>query len=345
MNFSRSAAALAIVASLIGVTAVAAQPVDRFYAGTQIKLVIGGGVGGGYDFYGRLVARFMGRHLPGHPTFVAPSMPGAAGIIAANYLYNIAPRDGSEIGIVGRAVGTQPLIDPSDKAPKYVATKFNWIGTPQQEIGILVVRQPSPIRTLDDLKSQELVLSGTTLAAPPSSYPRLFNKLLGTKFKVVDGYKTSQEALLAVERGEVDGHLASSAAAPLRARINPWIAEGKVRVLAQIGMSRDPENGDAPLILDLARTTMERQVLELVLAQQVMAWPLLAPPDVPVDRVKALRTAFDATMTDPDFLTEAAKLKVGIDPIGGEKINEMLERLYATPKDVLDRLAELSGSK
>ena len=220
----------------------------------------------------------MSRHLSGNPLFVVQSMPGAAGMISANYLYNIAPRDGSEMGMVGRAVGTQPLLDPKDPGPRYVATRFNWVGTPQQEVGLVLVRTSSPIRTLEDLRTHELVLSGTSAAAPPSFYPRLFNKLLGTRFKVVDGYNSQQAAQLALERGEVDGHSSGSSAAPIRERIAPWIRDGKIRVVAQIGLAHDPEYPDARLILDLARQQTERQILELVLAQQVMAWPVVAPP-------------------------------------------------------------------
>jgi tripartite-type tricarboxylate transporter receptor subunit TctC len=343
-SHSNLSVALALIAGVVGTMAPVAAPaqtVEQFYSGKQVDLVIGGGVGGGYDFYGRLLAKYMGRHLPGHPTFVAQSMPGAGGVIAANYLYNIAPHDGSVIAIVGRAVTTQPLINPSDKGPKYVATKFNWIGTPEQECGILLVRLPSPIKSLEDLKQHELLVSGTTADAPPSFYPRLLNNLLGTKFKVIDGYMSSPAAILAVERGEVDGHLASSAAAPLRAQIDPWIKEGKIGILAQIGLAKDPQNGNAPLILDLVDTPTQMQIMDLVLTQQALAWPFLAPPGVPPERVKALRDAFDATMTDPEFLADAAQQKVGINPIGGAKINEMLEQIYASPKDVLALLATL----
>jgi tripartite-type tricarboxylate transporter receptor subunit TctC len=270
-------------------------------------------------------------------------MPGAGGIVVANHLYNVAPRDGSEIGMVARASATQPLLDPKDRSPKYVATTFNWIGNPQQEVGLFLVRQPSPVRTIADLKTHPLILSGTSPAAPTSLYPRILNRLFGTKLKVVEGYKSSQEALLALERGEVEAHSSGSAAAPLRERIAPWVREGKVKILAQVGLARDPEFPDVPLILDLATAPAERQVLELVLAQQLMAWPIVAPPNVPAERVKALRDAFDATMADPDFLAEAGRQKLAINPVSGARINEILERIYATPKDVLDRIVALSG--
>jgi tripartite-type tricarboxylate transporter receptor subunit TctC len=327
---------------LAAATPAAAQSVKDFYAGRQIKFVVGSQGGGGYEFYSRLLGRYMSRHLPGNPLFVVQAMPGAGGMVAANYLYNIAPRDGSELGMVGRAVGTQPLLDPKDPGPRYVATKFNWVGTPQQEVGLVMVRAASSIRTVEDLRTHELVVSGTSAAAPPSYYPRLFNKLLGTRFKVVDGYGSSQVALLALERGEVDGHASGSSAAPVRERINPWVREGKIRVVAQIGLAQDPEYPDARLIVDLAREPAERQILELLLAQQVMAWPVLAPPDLPVERVKALRDAFDAAVKDPDFLADAAKQKLIINPVSGEALHKLLEKVYATPKDILDRVAALS---
>jgi tripartite-type tricarboxylate transporter receptor subunit TctC len=315
-----------------------AQTVEQFYAGKQVKLFVGSSAGTGYDTYARLVGRFMSKHLPGNPLIITPNMPGAGGIIVSNYLYNVAPRDGSEIAMLPRGAATQPLLEPKDAAPKYVATKFNWIGTPQQEVGLLLVRQPSPIKSLEDVKTHVLILASTSSISPSSYYPRVMNRLLGTKFKVVEGYKSSQEALLALERGEVEGHSSGSSSGPLRARIAPWIKEGKVKILAQVGLEKDREYPDAPLIMDLAKTNDDRRVMELVFTQQLMAWPLSAPPDVPADRVKALRDAFDAAMKDPELLAEAARQQLLINPVSGAKITELLERVYKTPQELLDRL-------
>ncbi len=320
-----------------------AETVEEFFSGKQIKFVVGSAGGGGYESYSRLMLPYLSRHLPGHPLFVLQEMPGAAGMVAANYLYNIARHDGSEIGMVGRGVGIEPLLDPKDRGPRYVAAKFNWIGTPQQEVGLVFMRLPSPIATMADLKTHELIVSGTTSAAAPSYYPRLMNSLLGTRFKVVEGYKSSQEALLALERGEVEGHCSGSSSATLRARMEPLIAAGKVKILAQLGREKDPDYPDVPLILDLAATPADRQILELAFTQQVMAWPLVAPPDVPTERIAALREAFDATMRDPDFRADAARQKLIINPVSGEKIAALLDRIYASPKDVLDRVAALSA--
>ena len=340
-----AAATLTALLAFVGVLALRAAPaqtVEQFYSGRQVKFIVGTAGGGGYEYYARLVCRFMARHLPGHPAVVLAGHARRRRRTAANHLYNVAKMDGSEIGMVGRAVGTQPLLDPRDKGPRYDAAKFNWIGTPQQEVGLLIVRQSSPIKTIYDLRKYELVVSGTTAASPPSYYPRLMNKLLGTKFKVVDGYKGSQEALFALEKGEVDGHSSGSSSAILRGRIEPWLKAGKVKILAQIGLEKDPEYPDIPLIVELASTSAERQILQVVFTQQVMAWPVVAPPGVPAERVKALRDAFDAAMMDPEFLSEAAQQKLVINPVSGAKITELLERVYATPKELIDRVVSVS---
>src|SRR5262249_35366815 len=205
------------------------------------------------------------------------------------------------------------------------------------------VRLPSPIQTIQDLKTKEVVLSATAPIAPTSYYPRMMNKLLGTKFKVVEGYKGSQEALLALERGEVDGHSSGSSSGTLRERIAPWIKEGKAKIVAQIGLEKEPDYPDVPLIMELATTDAERQGMELVFTQQVMAWPIVAPPGVPPERIKALRDGFDATMSDPDFLAEAAQQKLVINPVSGEKLAALVDRIYATPQELLDRVAALGG--
>jgi len=247
----------AAIFALVSVSA-HAEPVEEFFSGRQIKFVVGSAGGGGYESYSRLLIPYLSRHLPGHPLFVLQEMPGAAGMVAANYLYNIARHDGSEIGMVGRGVGIEPLLDPKDRGPRYVAAKFNWIGTPQQEVGLVLVRSSSPIATMQELKTHELIVSGTTSAAAPSYYPRLMNRALGTRFKVVEGYKSSQEALLALERGEVDGHCSGSSSATLRARMEPLVSAGKVEILAQIGREKDPDYPDIPLILDLAAALADR---------------------------------------------------------------------------------------
>ena len=347
-NAGRSAALWATVALVISAVThypgrAMAQSPEEFYSGRQIKFVVGSAGGGGYELYSRLLTRYMSRHLPGNPSFVVQMMPGAGGAISANYLYNVASRDGSEMGMVGSVVGILPLIAPNNSALRYTATKFNWIGTPQREVGLVLARTSSPIRTLADLTRHELVVSGTSIGGGPSYFPVLLNKLLATRFKVVVGYKGSQEALLAIERGEVDGHVSGSSAAPLRERIRPWIREGKVRVVGLIGLTKDTEFSEAPLVVDLAQQPIERQILEVIFSQQTTAWPVVMPPDVPPERVAAMRAAFDASVADPDFIAEAAKQKMMLNPLGGKEIQELLVSIYQTPKQILDRVVELSA--
>jgi tripartite-type tricarboxylate transporter receptor subunit TctC len=335
----RATLALAVLTGSVSVSF--GQSVAEFYKDRKIKYILGSAGGGGYDVYTRTVTRYMGKHIPGNPTFLVQNMPGAGGIVAANYLYNVSARDGSELGMTGRASAIEPLINPADKSVKFVATKFNWIGTPQQEIGILLVWQPSPIQTLEDLKKHELTVSSTGRAAATSVYPRLLNNMFGTKFKVIEGYKSSQEGLFAMEKGEVKGHSSGGSSAAFRNRVDPWVRDGKAKMLLQVSMEKDPAYPHVPLITEMAANDMERQILELVLVQQVMGRPILAPPNVPADRVKALRDAFDATMKDPEFVAECDKQKLEVNPVGGAQLNAMLERVYATPKEITDRVAEL----
>jgi tripartite-type tricarboxylate transporter receptor subunit TctC len=332
---------LALAGVVVGATASSAQSVEDFYKDRRIKYILGSAGGGGYDEYSRLVTRHMGKHIPGNPTFIVQNMPGAGGVVAANYLYNVSARDGSEIGMTGRASAIEPLINPADKSVKFEATKFNWIGTPQQEIGLMLIWQPSPVQTMADLKKHEVTVSSTGRAAATSVYPRLMNNLFGTKLKVIEGYKSSAEALFAMEKGEVAGHSSGGSSPSFRSRMNGWIKEGKVKILMQVSLEKDPTLPDVPLITDMASNADERQILELVLVQQVMGRPILAPPGIPAARVKALRDAFDATMKDSEFLAEADKQKLEVNPVGGAHINELLERVYATPKNVTDRVAEL----
>ena len=331
--------ALAILA--VSATVSYSQSLESFYKDRRMRYILGSAGGGGYDLYSRTVTKYMVNHIPGKPNFVIQNMPGASGVVAANYLYNVASRDGSILGMTGRASAIETLINPADKSILFEATKFNWIGTPQQEIGILLVWQPSPIQTLDDLKKYELTVSSTGRAAATSIYPRLLNNMFGTKFKVIEGYKSSQDGLFAMEKGEVAGHSSGGSSSAFRNRVEPWVKAGQAKMMLMVSMEKDATYPEVPLITDFATNDQERQIIELVLVQQIMGRPILAPPGIPADRVKALRDAFDATMTDPGFLAEAEKQKLEVNPVSGAQLNAMLERVYATPKHVTDRVGEL----
>ena len=318
-----------------------AQGVEDFYRGRQVKFIVGSAGGGGYEFYARLLAKHLGRFIPGNPGFLLQTMPGAGGAVAANYLYNIAQQDGSEIAMLGRATITQTLLEPDDASIKFDPRQFKWIGSPQQEVGLILVRQPSPVNGIEDLRRHQVIVSGTTRMGPPSFYPRVLNHLLGTKFTVIEGYKSSQEALLALERGEVSGHASGSSAAPFRQRIAPWVKDGLVKVVAQIGLQRDEDYPDTPTVFELGTTDEQRSIMQLLFAQQVVAWPVVAPPKMPQARVAALRDAFNKAMADREFLDDAAKAALIIKPVSGADIDALRDKIFKTPDAIVARTRDL----
>jgi tripartite-type tricarboxylate transporter receptor subunit TctC len=332
-----SGAAIAAVI-LFGSTAGQADPIADFYKGRHVDLVTSGSVGGGYDLYARLLARHMPRHIPGNPTITVKNMVGAEGVKAANFLYTIAPQDGSVIGGLQRNNGVMRLYDPDNRGLQFDARKFHWLGSPQQEVGLFVLSTRTGVRTAADLKTHEVTVSSTARNAPTSVYPRLLNALYGAKIKVIEGYEGSQSGLLAIERGEVDGNVSGGSSASFRARFDPWIKAGKALVVLQMGMARDAEYPDAPTALEIVSDPSAKQLFEIAFTEQVMGRPFLLPPGVPADRVKALRAAFDATMKDPVMLEEAKKQKVEIDPVSGEQINALLDKAFATPPDIIAKL-------
>lgn len=349
LKFLFSAMALVPAALVASPGTADAQSAADFYKGKQMSLIASGSVGGGYDLYARHLSRYIVNHIPGQPRMIVRNMVGAAGVIAANYLYNVAAQDGSVMGQLQRNVAFMPLIGaPQGKKKKketplkFDGRKFHWIGTPQQELGLLLVATKSGVRTVEDLKTKELTTSSTGRGAATSVYPRLMNEVFGAKFRVIEGYKGSQEALLALEKGEVDAHVSGGSSANFRNRFLPWVRDGQVQVLVQMGMEKDPAFPNAPLIMDLPMKEADKQLMELALAEQIMGRPFLAPPGVPADRVKVLRDAFDATMKDKGYLAEAEKQKLEINPVRGVRINQLLDSVYSRPKELVDRLRRVS---
>lgn len=318
-----------------------AQSVAEFYKGKHIDLVTSGSVGGGYDLYARVLAKHMPRHIPGNPPITVKNMVGAEGIKAGNFLANIAPQDGTVIGGLQRNDGVVRLFEPDNPNIQFDPRKFHWLGTPQQEVGLFVISTKSGVRAATDLKTHEVTVSSTARNAPTSIYPRLLNALYGAKIRVIEGYDGSQSGLLAIERGEVDGNVSGGSSAAFRARFNPWIKDGQANVIVQMGMARDAEYPNAPTAIELVDDPAAKQLLTIAFTEQVMGRPFLIPPGVPADRVKALRAAFDATMKDKTMLDEAASQKIEIDPVGGADINALLERVYATPPEMVAKLREL----
>jgi tripartite-type tricarboxylate transporter receptor subunit TctC len=318
-----------------------AQPVADFYRGKRLTLISSSAVGGGYDQYARLLARHIGRHLPGEPTITVQNMVGAEGIRAANHLYAVAAQDGTVFGGVSRNVGLVNLYEPGNTALQFDARKFFWLGSPQQEVGLAIVAARTGVRSLDDLRRREVTASSTARNAPTSVYPRLLNALHGTRIKVIEGYDGSPAALMAFERGEVEAYVSGGLSAATLARIEPWLKSGSARAFLQMGMNRSGAFPDIPTAIEAMTTPDHKRLFEIVFTDQVMGRPFVLPPGVPADRVKALRAAFDATMQDAAFLAEAKTQKMEIDPIGGEAINVLLDRVYSSPPAVLERLREL----
>jgi tripartite-type tricarboxylate transporter receptor subunit TctC len=328
---------VAVIAGLSASAASAQSPAD-FYKGKNVDLYIGYSVGGGYDVYARILARYMGKHIPGNPTVVPKNMEGAGSLRLANWLYNVAPKDGSAFGIIGRGTGFDPLL--GKKGAQFDATKFNWIGSANNEVSVCVAWHTTGIKKIEELYGKELTVGGTGASADTDQFPRVTNGVLGTKFRVITGYPGGNDIGLAMERGEVMGRCGWSFSSVKSTHMN-WLNEKKVNLLVQLALKKHPELPDVPLIIDLAKNEEQKQVLKIIFARQVMGRPFLAPPGVPQDRVAALRKAFMDTMNDKEFLAEAEKAQLEITPESGEEIQELVTDLYKTPPAVAQKAAEL----
>ena len=327
------AAALGSVA-LLAAGGALADPVADFYKGRTVTIVVGYSPAASYDLYSRLLSRHIGRHLPGNPNVIVQNMPGGSSLKAANYVYNVAPKDGATLGVIRNGMALEPLY--GRPGIKFDALKFNWIGSLTRITGGCTVWHTSPALSIDDAKKHEVVAGAIGTQGSIAVYPRALNDMLGTKFKVVLGY-SSAGIIHAMEQGEVharcggDWHsLASS---------HPhMIRDGKIRLIAQ--MTNEKVLPDQPWIFDYVKKPAEVQALRLIFATQDWGQPVLAPPDVPQVRVAALRTAFDAAMKDGALLAEAQKTKLRINgPMSGAKIQSLLEGYYKTPKSVIERVA------
>jgi tripartite-type tricarboxylate transporter receptor subunit TctC len=328
---------VALAAGLSASAASAQSPAD-FYRGKNVELYIGYSVGGGYDVYARLLARYMGKHIPGNPTVVPKNMEGAGSLRLANWLYNVAPKDGSAFGIIGRGTGFDPLL--GKKGAQFEATKYNWIGSANNEVSVCVAWHTTGIKKIEELYGKELTVGGTGASADTDQFPRVTNGVLGTKFKVITGYPGGNDIGLAMERGEVMGRCGWSFSSVKSTHMN-WLNEKKINLLVQLALAKHPELPDVPLIVDLAKNDEQKQILKIIFARQVMGRPFLAPPGVPRDRVDALRKAFMDTMKDKEFLAEADKAQLEITPVPGEEIQKLVADLYNTPPQIAQKAGEL----
>jgi tripartite-type tricarboxylate transporter receptor subunit TctC len=326
---------LAVLAA--GAFAARAQSVEDFYKGKNINLYIGYSVGGGYDLYGRLVARHLGRHIPGRPNIVPQNMTGAGSLRAAQFIYTAAPKDGSAIGTFGRTIATTPLLTPANA--QFDGTKFTWLGSVTNEVSTCVTWHTAKAKTWKDFLDAEVTLGGEGPGADPDVYSLLYKNVFGAKIKLVTGYHGTNDTVLAMERGEVDG-LCGISWSTLKSRHQQSMADKKLHVIIQAALKKQPELADVPLATDLTQDREQLQILKLFLASQEMARPFAAPPELPAERKAALVTAFETMVKDKDFLAEAGKLNMDVNPLAATAIDQILAELYATPKPVLEKAAQ-----
>ncbi len=320
---------------LVGSPALAQQDdVAAFFKGKTLRLLVGVGVGSGYDINARLLARHMAAHVPGEPTIIVQNQPGAGSLAMTNALYNSGPFDGTAIGASFNGMPTTPLLQPG--GARFDPVKINWLGSTNRETQAMYVWHAAPAQVLEDAKAREIVIGAQAPGSTQFDYPILANSLFGFKFKVVTGYESTPKIHLAMESGEVHGTIANWST--LKA-LNPgWVPEKKIRILAQWALKKNAELGDVPLFLDLATTDAKRAALKLMLARLEYGRPFFLPPNVPAARVSALRQAFDATMRDPAYLAEADKLKIDVDPLSGGEVAALIEQVSRTPADTVARV-------
>ena len=330
-----------LVALSLGTASAAAQPVADFFKGKTVTIVVSTGTGGGYDTLARGIARHIGRLIPGNPTVIVRNMPGAGGITAMNWLYNTADKDGTIIGLVGNGMPLEPLF--GTKTARYDATRFNWLGTPSYEVGMVLLWNTVPVNTLDDLRTRETTMGSSGANSTPAFYTRLLNATLGTRMRLIHGYPGQNDALLAMERGELDGYPSVFYSALTSTRPT-WLQEKKAKPIVQYGPERLKELPDVPFVTDLLTNEDDKLLMQAASAPQALGRPLLLPPDVPVDRVAAIRKALADTFSDVQFQADAAKIGLIVNaPQTGQQLQEVIVRAYASPTHVVERIRKLNN--
>jgi len=337
---SRGRAVLGIALALLALLAAiwparAADDVASFYRGKQIRFIVGSAPGGTYDLLARIVARHIGAYIPGKPLIIVQNQPTAGGIAMTNQLYALGPRDGTVIGVPLNGIPAAPLLQP--QAAHFESAKLIWVGSTHSEPYVAYVWHTAPVHALADALTTPLVVGATTPGTTMNDFPLLANAVLGTKFKVVPGYGSTPQMNEALERGEIEGVIGFGWFA-LNAQAAHSLTDGKIRLLAQFGLSRSHILPDVPLMLDLARNDADRQALALLFGRTEYGRPYFLPPGVPAERVAALRRAFDATMHDPAFTAEADKIGFAVDPLTGEQVQALIDDLAKTPADVVARV-------
>jgi tripartite-type tricarboxylate transporter receptor subunit TctC len=310
-----------------------AEDSPDFYKGKTVSLYVGSTSGGVYDVYARLLARHIGRHIPGNPKILPMNMEGAGGLRLANFLYNAAPKDGTVIGTINRGAPFEPLLGEATAA-KFDASKFTWLGSASDEVSTCVVWKRAGIERFDELFAKEITVGGTGGTADTNQFPKAIRGVLGAKIRLVSGYPGGADIDLAMERGEVDGRCGWSWSSILSTR-KQWLDNGSIRVVVQLALHRHVDLPDVPLIMDYAKTAEQTEMLRLIFVRGALGCPFLAPPGIPANRAEILRQAFDATMRDASFLAEAKKFELEIAPIAGGELQKLIAEIYRTPANVV----------
>jgi tripartite-type tricarboxylate transporter receptor subunit TctC len=331
---------------LAGILAAAAAPAaprahaEDFFAGKTMTIIVSTGAGGSYYQLAQAFSRHMPDHIPGHPNMIVKAMPGAGNVLATNFLHNIAPKDGTTIGTINNSIPLHQVLD--GKGVHYDARNFNWLGSTGTYNSVAYVWHTAGIKTLKDAMKKEVILGGTGVGSSIVIYPTVMNHLLGTKFKIVLGYKSTMEIDIAMERGEVQARTGSYTA--LASEHPDWLKEKKVVLLTQIGGKKDPLLPDVPLMTEFAKTDEARRIIQLISSPLALGRPYLTPPGVPADRVALLRKAFADTMRDKGFLKEADKMDINIDPVSAEEITQTIMDTINAPPAIITKAKAVMGA-
>jgi tripartite-type tricarboxylate transporter receptor subunit TctC len=331
----------AIIAAVPIITAFCApamaDPVEDFYRGKQVKFIISSATGGDYDQWSRLIAKFLGKYIPGNPTIIPQNMPGGGQIIATNHLFNAAPQDGSVLGMIGRNLPNDALL--KKEGVRFDPLKFNWLGSPELTNRVCVAMQDAPVQKAQDLYEHELLVGGAGAGTAVSTTPVLLQKLLGMKFKLVEGYGNSQAVLLAMERGEVQGICQSLSS--VRGSRPDWFESGKLKVLFNTERHTVP-GLNAPSVFDFVKSEDQRKILALYTSSVEFGRPIVAPPNVPKERVEALRKALAETLKDPELLAEAKQQGMDMTYVSGQELETLIADLMSTPADIVEKMREMT---
>jgi tripartite-type tricarboxylate transporter receptor subunit TctC len=334
---TRHAAFAGLILSLVlACTALAsAQSVADFYRGKTVTVTVGLAAGGGYDLHARVLAKYLGRHIPGMPAVVVKNSPGAGGLALVNALSSSVSRDGTEIATFDRGIALDPLFGGSQV--RFDPLKLGWLGSTDNDASTCLSWHTSAVKTMDNVMRTPLIVGGTGATAVANTFPRVLNAVLGTKFVIIPGYPGAADALVAMERGETQG-FCSLGFSTLEALRPEWVRDRKVNVFVQLALEKSPDHPDVPLALDFARTEADRQAIALIVSPNLFARPFAAPPGLPGERLEALRHAFDDTVRDPDYLAEAKARALHIELVTGAELEAVLRRLYATPPEIVARV-------